>query len=269
MDRKPVVAGQFYPGSKSEWEGKVREYLQPEAGRDKVQARLVMLPHAGHIFSGHVAGATLARVDLASTLLLLGPNHSGQGQPAAVWPDGKWELPGAYLEVDAELAQAVVQADPDLTADYDAHRAEHSLEVLLPFLWAMDPQAMIVPMCISLPDREKLKRIAGNLVQVLTTWKSRVSLVVSSDMSHFLPEDEAKSQDDLALQAILDLDPEKLLEVVARHRISMCGILPMYMGLHIAVAMGAKKAELVRYATSGDVIGDRSHVVGYAGVIVS
>ena len=269
MDRKPVVAGQFYPGSKQEWEGKVREYLQPETEGDKVQAKLVMLPHAGHVFCGHVAGATLAKVNLPSPLLLLGPNHSGQGDPVAVWPEGQWLLPGAQLEVDAGLARAVVESDPAVTADQQAHRSEHSLEVLLPFLWALDPQTRIVPVCISLPDKAKLEQVAQNIARVVQSWNTDVGLVVSSDMSHFLPEDEAKSQDDMALQAILDLDPDKLLEVVARHRISMCGILPMFVGLKIAAAMGAKQAELVRYATSGDVIGDRSHVVGYAGVIVS
>jgi len=269
MDRKPIVAGQFYPGSKEEWEKKVREYLQPEEGQAKVQAKLVMLPHAGHMFSGHVAGATLARVELPSTLLLLGPNHSGQGQPAAVWPDGSWQLPGAKLEVDSQLASKVIEADPDLSADTKAHKAEHSLEVLLPFVWAMNPETSIVPICISLPDRQKLTRIAKSLASLLQSLDKDVGLVVSSDMSHFLPEDEAKAQDDLALQAILDLDPDRLLEVVAKNQISMCGILPMYLGLKVALEMGAETSQLVRYATSGDVIGDRSHVVGYAGVIVS
>ncbi|MDZ7760007.1 MAG: AmmeMemoRadiSam system protein B [Desulfovermiculus sp.] len=269
MDRKPVVAGQFYPGSKQEWEGKVREYLLSETRGDTIQAKLVMLPHAGHIFSGHVAGATLAKVNLPSSVLLLGPNHTGQGEAVAVWPDGNWLLPDAHLEVDADLARAIIESDPTLAADDQAHRSEHSLEVLLPFLWARDPQTKIVPVCISLPDKDKLDRLAENIAHVLKAWHSDVGLVVSSDMSHFLPEDEAKAQDDMALQAILDLDPDKLLEVVARHRISMCGILPMFVGLKIASALGAKQAELVRYATSGDVIGDRSHVVGYAGVIVS
>jgi hypothetical protein len=228
-----------------------------------------MLPHAGHVFSGHVAGAALARTDLAPTALLLGPNHTGQGESAAVWPDGKWLLPDAALEVDAELAQALISADPELKADPEAHRAEHSLEVLLPFLWAANPEMKIVPVCISLFDRDKLQRMAHNIAGVLKSWKSGVTLVVSSDMSHFLPEDEAKAKDDMALQAILDCDPEKLLNVVAQERISMCGILPMYVGLLAAKELGADTAELVRYATSGDVIGDRSHVVGYAGVIVS
>lgn len=269
MDRKPTVAGQFYPGSKQEWEKKVREYLQPQTGVDKRQAKLVMLPHAGHVFSGHVAGATLAQVSLPLSILLLGPNHTGQGEGIAVWPDGQWQIPGAHLEVDSELAGAIIDADPVATSDYQAHRAEHSLEVLLPFLWAQNPESKIVPVCISLPDRDKLEHLAQNIAQVLKNWKGEVGLVVSSDMSHFLPEEEAKTQDDMALQSILSLDPDQLLDVVARHRISMCGILPMYVGLKIALALGAQKAELVRYATSGDVIGDRSHVVGYAGVIVS
>ena len=269
MDRKPVVAGQFYPGTKKDWEAKVREYMQPEPGKDKVKAKLIMLPHAGHIFSGHVAGATLARTEISDTVLLLGPNHTGHGQPIAVWPDGTWRIPEAELEVDADLAQAVIASDAQIVPDQEAHRAEHSLEVLLPFLWVVNPRTRIVPACISLPDRDKLKDMAQNVAQVIKDRGQEVTLVVSSDMSHFLPEDEAKAQDDLALQAILKLDPDGLWDAVARHRITMCGILPMYVGLHIALSMGASQAELVRYATSGDVIGDRSHVVGYAGVIVS
>ena len=269
MDRKPIVAGQFYPGTQQEWEAKVREYMQAEPGVDTVPAKLVMLPHAGHIFSGHVAGVTLSRAELAPTILLMGPNHTGLGKSGAVWPEGKWMLPGAHLDVDTALAKAIIDSDSELVADYEAHRAEHSLEVLLPFLWAKNPRTKIVPICISITNRDTLQRIARNIVQVIQGWKTQVSLVVSSDMSHFLSEDEAKSHDNLALQAILNLDPEDLLDVVIRHQISMCGILPMYIGLHTALALGAQRAELVRYATSGDIIGDKSQVVGYAGVIVS
>ncbi len=269
MDRKPVVAGQFYPGTQQEWEPKVREYMKPQPESGTVPAKLVMLPHAGHMFSGHVAGATLSRTELAPTVVLMGPNHTGLGKPGAVWPEGTWQIPGAHLDVDTALARAIIDSDPELVADYEAHRAEHSLEVLLPFLWAKNPRTKIVPICISITSRDTLQRIARNIFQIIQSWKTQVSLVVSSDMSHFLSEDEAKSQDNLALQAILDLDPENLLDVVIRHQISMCGILPMYIGLHAALALGAQKAELVKYATSGDIIGDKSQVVGYAGVIVS
>ncbi|WP_031386450.1 AmmeMemoRadiSam system protein B [Desulfonatronum thiodismutans] len=266
MDRNPVVAGRFYPGTKQAWESEVRSYLPLVSTPRK--ALLAMMPHAGYAYSGAVAGKTLSEVIQTETVLLLGPNHTGLGRPLALWPNGRWLLPGAHLDVDEELARSIFEAAPAIQADHQAHLQEHSLEVILPFLWAVRPQTKIVPLAVAEPSLEVLLRTAQELSAVLAKWPKPLLILVSSDMSHFVSAQQAKELDGLALQAALERDPEKLYATVHDQRISMCGMLPMTLGLATANALGATQASLIAYATSGDVTGDFSQVVGYAGVVV-
>ncbi|WP_045219179.1 AmmeMemoRadiSam system protein B [Desulfonatronum thioautotrophicum] len=266
MDRNPVVAGKFYPGTQQAWEAEVRGLLPPADTAHK--AYLAMLPHAGYMYSGAIAGKTLAEVHVPETVLLLGPNHTGQGSPLALWPEGRWLLPGAHLDVDATLAQHILEAIPEIQADHQAHLQEHSLEVILPFLWAIQPQTKIVPLAVAEPRLDVLQHTAQELAKVLKKWPSPVLILVSSDMSHFVSADQAKEKDTLALQAALARTPEKLYATVRDERISMCGMLPMVLGLSTANQLGASHARLIAYGTSGDVTGEFSQVVGYAGVVV-
>ena len=266
MDRNPVVAGRFYPGTKQAWEAEVRNHIPLAATPRK--ALLAMLPHAGYTYSGAVAGKTLAEMIPTATVLLLGPNHTGLGRPLALWPDGRWLLPGAHLDVDEELAKNIFQATPAIQADHQAHLQEHSLEVLLPFLWAVQPQTKIVPLAVAEPRLDVLLDTARKLAEVLRKWPEPVLILVSSDMSHFVSAQQARELDGLALQAALERDPEKLYATVRDQRISMCGMLPMTLGLAAANALGATQASLIAYTNSGDVTGDFSQVVGYAGVVV-
>lgn len=265
MKRRPVVAGRFYPGSKSEWEPEVTQYLAGAQTADK-EPLVSMLPHAGYVFSGSVAGRTLSDVRIPDTVLLLGPNHTGRGDPLAVWSEGSWEIPGAELPVDQDLAQAVLEAHPSLKKDFSAHEQEHSLEVLLPFLWVKNPKVRIVPICVSSTHPDSLIEVGQSLARTCADRSDPVSVIVSSDMSHFISGQEAKIQDEKAIQAIRDLDPRSLYQTVRANNISMCGVLPMTLGLALAVERGASRAELVQYANSGDVTGDRQQVVGYAGM---
>lgn len=267
MIRKPTVAGRFYPGSKDQWEADVRQYMPQGQGEGKTPI-LSMLPHAGYMFSGHVAGRTLADTNLTETVLLLGPNHTGRGDPLAVWAEGSWEIPGAELQIDEELAAALLETDPALSRDTKAHLQEHSLEVILPFLFVINPNMKIVPVSVAVSDPGVLKAVGNNAAQALKTQNRPVSIIVSSDMSHFISRDKAKLQDDKAIQAILALDPEQLFQTVRKNSISMCGVLPMTLGLSMAIELGASRAELVSYATSGDVTGDQEQVVAYAGMRV-
>ena len=269
MNRKPVVAGQFYPGRQEEWLREVIEYLAAGAPQGEARALLAMVPHAGYIFSGKVAGRTIARANPVSDVLLLGPNHTGRGAPLAVWSRGAWELPGTSVPVAEDLADHLLQAHPGLQPDETAHVSEHSLEVLLPFLWARSKESRIMPICVSEPDPGRLVEVGHSLAQALSTWEGEVSVLVSSDMSHFISLEEAKAKDEQALQAVYDIDPEKLYHTVRSNNISMCGVLPMTVGLSLARSLGASKAELVQYATSADMTGDTRQVVGYAGVVIS
>lgn len=268
MRRDPIVAGQFYPGDKGNWEAEVRGYLARGAAAGGQRACLAMVPHAGYMFSGSIAGKTLAQAGLEQTVLLLGPNHTGRGDALAVWPDGEWVLPGAVLEVDQDLANNLLAAHGALKKSYAAHTHEHSLEVVIPFLWAINPSTQILPCCVAEPGLDLLQEVGKSMAAQLKSEQKAVSIVVSSDMSHFISQSEAKSQDEKAIQAIKDLDPKKLYTVVREKGITMCGVLPMTLGLVIARELGAHSAELVEYGTSAEVTGDYDKVVGYAGMLV-
>ena len=266
MDRKPVVAGRFYPGTRQAWEAEVRGYLHSAQRYPK--ALLAMVPHAGYLYSGAIAGKTLAGLSPPHTVFLLGPNHTGQGERLALWPSGRWLLPEAHLDVHEELARCILDAVPAIRPDRQAHLQEHSLEVILPFLWAMQPKTRILPLAVAETRLDVLLQTARDLIELVKQRSEPVLFIVSSDMSHFISAAQAKNLDSLALQAVLELDPERLYTTVREMRISMCGMLPMTLGLAVAHGLGATTAHLVAYGTSGDVSGEFSQVVGYAGVVV-
>lgn len=269
MDRQPVVAGQFYTGSARALDSEVRGYLAaaqpPEADRPTL---LAMVPHAGYMYSGEVAGLTLGQANLAKSILLLGPNHTGQGRSLAVWSEGRWLTPLGAAEVDAGLAASFLAADRHLVSDRAAHLQEHSLEVVVPFLQAKVPGFSMVPVAVSERNPETLLSVARALAGAIQAANRPVSVVVSSDMSHYVTHEQAKERDAMAVQAMLDLNPSGLYEVVRRHGISMCGVLPMTLGLALAKELGATRARLAAYATSGQASGDYRRVVGYAGILV-
>ncbi|WP_291319145.1 AmmeMemoRadiSam system protein B [Desulfonatronospira sp.] len=266
MDREPFVAGQFYPGSATALDEKVSGYLQGEQA--DVRTLLAMVPHAGYPFSGAVAGKVIARSNLADRIVLLGPNHTGRGRRIAVWGDGSWLIPGNQVPVDEQTA-SVVGRLPGYSFDYQAHLGEHSLEVVLPFLARAVPGCKIIPIAVAEPDPQVLMQAGRDLARTVKDLTLDVSLVVSTDMSHFVPQEHARRLDHMAIEKILDLDPQGLHQVVTQNRISMCGVMPATLGLACAMELGGKKTEFIDYATSGDAMGDYSQVVGYAGVVVS
>jgi AmmeMemoRadiSam system protein B len=267
MDRQPVVAGRFYDADPMRLDAVLDSFISSD-GRREAATILAMVPHAGYVYSGAVCGATLGRANLAPTVVLLGPNHTGMGKPFALWPDGAWHVPGGAVPVDAELADALLAADPHIVPDTAAHLREHSLEVVIPFLRRINPSVNIVPMAIASRVFGHVEAVGRAIGQVLKALDRPVSIVVSSDMSHYISHDEARIQDSLALEAAVELDPTGLFDTVRAHSISMCGVLPMTAGLFAALEMGATRGELVAYATSGEVSGDFEQVVGYAGVLV-
>ncbi len=266
MKREPVVAGQFYPASKQELKKQVQGFLEDKP--DQERTILAMCPHAGYMFSGPVAGKTLGRARMEKDIILLGPNHSGAGASMAVWPDGQWEIPGESVYINEDLAGKICSL-PGFQSDYTAHLREHSLEVILPFLNELNPGTRIVPISISQVTPERLLRAGENLAELLQENDTPATIVVSSDMSHFIPHEQAQKMDNLALEQIQALSPQGLLHTVMENRITMCGVLPMAVGLSCALRLGARQAEIVDYATSGDILGDKSQVVGYAGVLVT
>lgn len=264
--RHPAVAGRFYPARPEVLMRDLQSYLA--AGEPKIEATGCVVPHAGYVYSGHVAGAVYARLALPQRFIILCPNHTGMGKPLAIMSEGAWETPLGQAEIDQELALALRHACNSLSEDAGAHRVEHALEVQLPFLQALRREFTFVPIVVGVRGYEPLAELGEAIAQVAAAHDDRILIIASSDMNHYESDTITRVKDSKAIEPILQLDPQGLFEVVQNEEISMCGYGPAVAMLTAARRLGAKSAELIKYATSADVSGDRDTVVGYAGVIV-
>jgi len=220
------------------------------------------------MYSGTIAGAVFRRLEVPPVSIILGPNHASLGAPLALATEGEWETPLDPVPIDTQTAAALRAACPELEEDALAHRSEHSLEVQVPFLQHLRRNIRIVPVALSVGRFEPLARLGEALAAVLQVMEPRPLLVVSTDMNHYESEAVGKVKDRSALNAIEALEADRLYDTVRRERISMCGYEATTAGLIAARQLGARRAELIRYGNSGDVTGDRSSVVGYAGLII-
>jgi len=265
MLRTAVVAGQFYSANKERLLSDVEALMFSATPEPSIA---VMSPHAGYVYSGAVAGKTFSHVKIPKEVIILGPNHHGRGHAAAVYAHGAWETPLGRVEIASSLAERLLAECSMATDDYTAHIDEHSLEVQVPFLQCVSPGVQIVPLCIGRMPLNTLLALGDGLARVISSCEEPPLLVASTDMTHYEAGEIARKKDSLALDRVLALDPEGLYEVVYKNKISMCGVLPTVVMLRAALALGATRAELVAYRNSGDVTGDQSSVVGYAGVRV-
>ncbi len=266
--RAPAAAGQFYPSQISELNSEISGYLDPKVKKQDVLA--CVMPHAGYIYSGTVAGAVVSRINIPDKVVLLGPNHTGRGTPFSLMSGGSWKTPLGEVVIDKILAEEILASSQYLQEDSLAHLYEHSLEVELPFLQYVRKNFQIVPICLASGQSKALKSVGLSVAAAIEKLKLQgsVLIIASSDMTHYEPQQMANQKDKLAIEAILELNPDKLLETIAEFDISMCGFAPVAAMLFCARALGAKKTELIKYQTSGDITGDLSSVVGYAGVII-
>ncbi len=230
----------------------------------------LVLPHAGYMYSGLVAAQTVLSSRLRNRLIILGPNHTGLGARFSVMTQGTWETPLGNIPVDEDLASAIVASSKFLNADEAAHQFEHSIEVLLPFLKYMNQEITFVPIVAGHANARSYQTVAQEIVAAIRSLKltEKVSIVASSDMTHYEPQKEAERKDHCAIDAILKLDPDALLSCVEQQDISMCGVVPVFIMLNIVKELGANKANLIRYMTSGETSGDYHSVVGYAGITI-
>jgi hypothetical protein len=270
-EREPAVAGRFYPGDPEVLASEVASLLaeRPDGRATPGAPRPaygLLVPHAGYIYSGPVAGATYARADVPDHVIVLCPNHTGVGKRVAAWPGGAWATPLGRVPVDEAMTKELLESGL-ASPDREAHRYEHSLEVQLPFLQLRNPEVSMAAVCLGTLPFDACQELGGELARIAR--RHRALVVASSDMSHYLPADVARAKDHVALERVLALDPRGLHDVVSRTGISMCGFVPATVMLVAALALGAREAELVRYATSGDATGDQRSVVGYAGVVIS
>jgi len=269
MLRLPAVSGRFYPSNATELTAVVREYTAADQKAAPVRAKACLVPHAGYVYSGHVAGAVYARMAIPKKILILGVRHYPRGANAAILSSGTWRTPLGDAPIDEPLAEALRAACPLLREDSVAHSTEHSLEVQIPFLQILQPGFTFVPVALGTVRFEDLIAVGEAIGRVLETSSEEILLLTTSDLNHYENDAATRVKDHKAIGRILALDARGLYDVCRNEAISMCGLGPAVAMLTAAQTMGATRAELVRYATSADVSGDFSAVVGYAGMILA
>jgi len=292
--RRPAVAGRFYPGKPEVLTQQLDQCLAAESAGElsapgKVETALgCMVPHAGYIYSGHVAGAVFQRLPARSSYIILCPNHTGRGAPLAIMSKGAWQTPLGAVGIDEALAASLQHSCHLLMEDAKAHESEHAIEVELPFLQRSVGEFTFVPIVIGVRGFDALETLGHGIAQTLKLWPRPVLIVASSDMNHeqrditlrragmtmdeikeLEPENITRRKDPLAISQIEAFDPKGLYDVVRREDITMCGYGPAITMMTATKDLGASRAELISYATSADAGGNRDYVVGYAGMILA
>lgn len=266
--RPPAVAGMFYEARPDRLEKDVRSHLAAGGGEEPRPVFGAIVPHAGYVYSGPVAGAVYARVAIPPVAVILCPNHTGRGSPASLEPSDAWRTPLGDVTVNRRLSRRLLDLAPSLEPDAAAHAREHSLEVQLPFLQTLRPDIEIVPVCLGAHDLDLCREVGEALAAIRSEEQEPPLLLASSDMNHYEPRAVGRRKDERALERIAAVDPEGLYTTVRSEGITMCGFLPATALLFAARNAGVSRARVVARRDSGDETGDVSSVVGYAGVIL-
>lgn len=267
MTRRPAVAGQFYSGSDRSLSREVESLVDRNAPKE--DAIGVLSPHAGYVYSGGVAGSVLSSIRPKETYIIIGPNHTGLGREFSMSKD-RWSTPLGEVAIDGRLAEEILKTSKYIKEDELAHLHEHSIEVQLPFLQVLQKDFKLVPIVASYSSPAAYKAIGSELAAAVKAlgMEKDVTMIASSDMTHYESHEAAKKKDEEAISAILKLDEDELARRIEKYDISMCGYASACVMLSYSKKMGATKAMLVEYRTSGDASGDYSSVVGYAGIVV-
>src|SRR6202011_1829970 len=183
--RLPAVAGRFYPRDSETLREEVSSYIAQSPGAEVVHGLGCVVPHAGYMYSGHVAGAVFARLEIPARCILMCPNHTGMGQPLAIMSEGDWETPLGNVSIDSNLAATLKARFPPLDEDSVAHRAEHAAEVELPFLQVRQPQLEFVPIALGTGQFEILDQLGEAIADVLAAQHDPILIIASSDMNHY------------------------------------------------------------------------------------
>jgi hypothetical protein len=266
MIRPPAVAGHFYSSNPKELAQAVDAFLSPRAERKRAIGCVV--PHAGYMYSGHVAGAVYSSFEIPARLILIGPRHFPRGESLAILSEGSWASPLGEAKIDSELAAELKREFPRLREDAVAHEREHSLEVQIPFLQRLRGDFRFVPIVLGTDRYGVLEELGHAVAKVAAAQSEPVMVAASSDMNHYESDAITRVKDERAIARVLALDPRGLYDTVRGEGITMCGMAAAVVMLVAVRDLGATNAELVRYATSGDINGDREHVVGYAGIVI-
>jgi AmmeMemoRadiSam system radical SAM enzyme/AmmeMemoRadiSam system protein B/AmmeMemoRadiSam system protein A len=267
--RPPAVAGTFYPDRAEELDRVLDQCLGDAPSTERRWWPAAMVPHAGLVYSGKVAAAVLQQLVIPERVIVVGPKHTRDGVPWAVAPHEAWTVPNGTLQGDPELAERLAEAIPELQLDAVAHQQEHAIEVELPFLARLSPESRITGIVLGGGDLEHCQAFARGLAQIMRELDDPPLLIISSDMNHYATDRENRRLDQIALDAIGQLDPTIVYHTIRDHNISMCGVLPAVAVMETLRQLDQlSDCQQVGYATSGDVSGDTHRVVGYAGLLL-
>ena len=269
----------FYPDNPRDLKGVVDQSFRdkrfgpgkdpPSVPRRKIYG--IVSPHAGYVYSGAVAANGFyeaSSVDFQN-VIMVGPNHYGIGSWVAVMKEGEWETPLGDVEINSDLVDEIAGRSSILDFDEDAHSRDHCLEVQLPFLQYIKEDFRIVPIVL-VSQKSDTAYDLGNAISKTMIERGIVDstlLIASSDLTHYEPNSEAHRKDGELIKTILALDLNKFYAVLERLDVSACGYGAIATMMVAAKNLGATKGELLKYATSGDVTGDTSAVVGYSSIV--
>ena len=268
VKRKPAVAGRFYKENPSELTQELGELVEHLPSEEKKKILGAVSPHAGYMYSGSVAGELYSRIEIPRRIIILSPNHTGYGARISMFPDGYWETPLGDVEVDSELCSLIHPKYKLIEREPYAHIFEHAIEVQLPFFQYLRGDFKIVPVTLMHLSFEECENMATVISACIKEIGENVLILASSDLNHYEEQIVTEKKDMMAIGKITSLDPIGLLDVTSKHNISMCGVIPTTVMLLACLELGAHNAELLKHATSGDVSGDYSRVVGYAAISV-
>jgi hypothetical protein len=268
VTRKPAVAGSFYRRNPSELTQEISKLIKQIPDEEKKKILGAVSPHAGYVYSGHVAGELYSRIHIPRRIVILSPNHTGYGARISMFPDGYWETPLGKVKIDSELCSLIESKYKPVERDTEAHLFEHSLEVQLPFLQYLKDDFQMVPITLMYLTYKECENLARAISDSVKELGEEVLIIASSDLNHYENQKVTEKKDMMAIEKVLSLDPKGLLDVTSKYNISMCGVIPTAVMLALCHELGAEKAELLKHATSGDVSGDYNRVVGYAAIWV-
>ena len=276
--RYPAVAGSWYAGTANHLKNQIEELFTHSLGPGSLPPKLkegprniigLVVPHAGYMASGPVAAHAyhcLAGDGKPEIIVVFGPNHTGRGSALAIMNEGVWRTPMGDVIVDSETANKILHFSKIIDVDDKAHIYEHSIELQLPFLqYLYGSNFKFVLICFMMQDLESSQEV-GKAVAAALKGKNYL-IIASSDFTHYEPQERAEKKDRIAIEAALKMNQRQFYNDVDNHAISTCGYGPIVAAITALKELGARNSQLLYYATSGDVLGDRSAVVGYASII--
>ena len=277
MLRQPAVAGAFYPDNPEILKKTIENCFLDDFGVGELPSigefegedypLNIMVPHAGYQYSGAIASHGYCRLvqnGFPEVFIILSPNHTGYGREISVFNEGEWITPLGSVQIDDEFAEAIISHSDIASADFTAHRYEHSIEVQLPFLQYFSDNFKIVPITMGSQSFTATNDLAKAIFEAANDLNKSYCVIASTDLSHFNNQEKANTVDGFVLEDIEEMNEFKLFEEVIQYNITMCGYGPVMTTIALSKMSNKSNCEILAYKTSGDVTGDFSSVVGYA-----